>query len=333
MPVTLVEAKNNTQEDLDVQVIDEFRKESAVLDSLIFEDCVNPAGGGATLEYGYRRLITQADAAFRPLNSEYKPSNALTQKYNIELTVLGGSFQVDRVIAKLGPAASGAVALNMSQKIKGAKSKFQDAVINGDVAVDEASFDGLDKALSGSDTEWGLDKVTDWRDFDADGAPHKALDALDEWLSMLDGSPTVILGNKTALARVRACARRAGMYVQSPLDGLLGPTGRPVVRESYGDILFADPGEKPGSSDWIIPIQSRTVGEAEVTGLTDLYAYRVGLDGFHGVSTVGGELVSSWLPDFTSSGAVKTGEVELGPVGTVLKATKAATVFRNIRVR
>lgn len=46
MPVTLVEAKNNAQDDLDVQVIDEFRKESAILDALTFEDVVNPAGVG-----------------------------------------------------------------------------------------------------------------------------------------------------------------------------------------------------------------------------------------------------------------------------------------------
>ncbi|MGX1631256.1 major capsid protein [Streptomyces albidoflavus] len=334
MPVTLAEAKNNTQEDLDVTVIDEFRKESAILDSLTFDDAVNPAGGGATLEYGYRRLVTQPTAAFRALNSEYAPSNVQTQKYSIELSVLGGSFQVDRVIAKLGPAASGTVALNMAQKIKAARTKFQDAVINGDTAVEEEGFDGLDKALSGSSTEWGLDTVTDWTDFDSGTrAEHQALDAIDEWLSLLDGTPTVILGNKAALARVRAAARRAGMYTRNPVDGLMGPNGRPVVRETYGDIVFADPGDKPGSTDPIIPVESRTVGGEETAGLTDLYAYRAALDGFHGVSTMGGQLVSTWLPDFNSPGAVKTGEVELGPVGVVLKATKAATVFRNIKVR
>ncbi|MFI6860182.1 major capsid protein [Streptomyces sp. NPDC050421] len=334
MPVTLAEAKNNTQEDLDVMVIDEFRKESAILDSLTFDDVVNPAGGGATLTYGYRRLITQPTAAFRPLNSEYVPSNVTTQKYSVDLTVLGGSFEVDRVIAKLGPAASGAVALNLAQKIKAARTKFQDAVINGDVAVETDGFDGLDKALTGSATEFRAAVVTDWTDFDGGTrAEHKALDVIDEWLSLLDGSPTVILGNKTALARVRAAARRAGMYTKDPVDGLVGANGRPIVRETYGGIVFADPGDKAGASDPIIPIESRTIGGTATTGLTDLYAYRAGLDGFHGVSTVGGELVSTWLPDFTAAGAVKRGEVELGPIGVVLKATKAASVFRNIKVR
>ncbi|AFU62147.1 major capsid protein [Streptomyces phage SV1] len=334
MPVTLAEASNNAQDDVDVSVIDEFRKESAVLDSLVFADVVNPADGGDTMTYGYRRLITQPTASFRAINSEYAASEVQTQRYTVDLAVLGGSFRVDRVVSGIGPAASGAVALNMQQKIKATRTEFQDAVINGDTAVDANAFDGLDKALTGSSTEFRAGSVTDWSDFDtAARAEHKALDAIDEWLSLMDGAPTIILGNKLALARVRAAARRAGMYVKNPVEGLIGPNGRPIVREQYGDITFADPGDKAGSNTAIIPVEDRTVGGNAATGLTDLYAYRVGLDGFHGVSCIGGQVVRQWLPDFNSAGAVKTGEVELGPIGVVLKATKAATVFRNIKVR
>ena len=66
-------------------------------------------------------------------------------------------------------------------------------------------------------------------------------------------------------------------------------------------------------------------------GLTDLYAVRFGLDGFHGVA-VPGNLINTWLPDFTTAGAVKTGEVEMGPVAVVLKSSKAAAVLRNVKV-
>ncbi|MFH9038494.1 major capsid protein [Streptomyces sp. NPDC017966] len=440
MPVTLNEAKNNATDDIDVQVIDEFRKESAVLDALTFDDVVNPAGGGATLTYGYRRLVTQPTAAFRALNTEYTPSDVQTQRYSVDLAVLGGSFEVDRVIAKIGPAASGAVALNMSQKIKATKTRFQDAVINGDVVdgtdADAANgFDGLNKALSGSSTEFRPTEVTDWSDFDTNPASAQvALDALDEWLSLLDGTPTMVLGNTKALARVRALARRAGVYTRNPVEGLMGPGGRPVVRESYGDIVFIDPGDKAGSSSPIIPIETRDpdsstwtlevtgsptggtytvsvtiagntqttsgiaynasastvqsaitglfnvgsgnatvtgsavktltfigdlmdapvtvtasgagltggtspdvtvaqTGDSAVSGLTDLYAVRMGLDGFHGVTTIGGQIVSTYLPDFTTAGAVKKGEVEMGPIAVVLKATKAAAVFRNLKVQ
>jgi hypothetical protein len=334
MPVTLTEAKKNAVEDLDVAVIDEFRKESAILDTLIFDDAVNPAGGGATLDYGYRRLATQRSAAFRAINTEYTPEHVTTTKVSVTLAPLGGSFEVDRVVAKIGPAASGSVALNLQQTVKSTVTKFQDAVINGDTAVDANGFDGLDKALVGSTTEIGSGAVTDWRDFDTNPrAEYKALDAIDDFLSYLDGTPTVIFGNARALARVRAAARRSGMYVRNAIEDLTAANGQRVIREQYGDVIFMDPGNKPGTNNPIIPIVTRTVATVSTTGLTDLYAVRIGLDGFHGVSTVGGQLVQTFLPDFTTPKAVKLGEVELGPVGVALKATKAAAVLRNVRVQ
>ncbi|GIE29971.1 hypothetical protein Ait01nite_030160 [Actinoplanes italicus] len=344
MPTSLLEAKNNTNDDVDLTVIDEFRKESPILDALVFDDAVNPSGGGGTLDYGYRRLITQPTADTRAYNTEYTPTEVKTQKYTTTLAVMGGSFGIDRVLARLGAAASGAVTLNMQQKIKATRTKFQDVVINGDTAVDANSFDGLNKALAGSTTEYlpinyGITSgYLDWTDFDTDTRSHfKAQDRIDEWLSLLDGTPTLILGNKWALARIRAMARRSGMYTADPMDGLMGPNGRPIVRESYGGIVFFDPGEKAGTSDPIIPLVTRDAdgagGGGNIANLTDLYAVRIGMDGFHGVTTTDGQLVRSWLPDFNSSGAVKTGEVELGPVGVALKATRAAAVLRNIKVR
>ena len=65
MPVTLEEARRGAQDDLDTAVIDEFRKSSEVLDALVYDDVVNPAGGGATLTYGYRRLATHASSGPR----------------------------------------------------------------------------------------------------------------------------------------------------------------------------------------------------------------------------------------------------------------------------
>ena len=333
MPVSLAESKNNAQNDYDPAVIDEFRKESAVLDSLIFDDVVNPSGGGATLTYGYRRLSTQPTAATRAINSEYTPANVTTVKASVDLAVLGGSFEVDRVVSTIGPAASAAVELNLRQKIKATVTKFQDEVINGDVSVDANGFDGLDKALIGSSTEFGAGAVSNWSDLDTVASTsHKALDSLDEFLALLDGTPTVILGNAKALAKIRAIVRRTSSYVKEPIEGLVGQDGRPIYRESYGGVIFADPGNKAGTNDPIIPIVTRTVATVSTTNLTDLYAYRVGLDGFHGVSTVGGRLVQTWLPDFSTAGAVKKGEVELGPIGVALKATKAAAVFRNVKI-
>ncbi|MCB4871612.1 phage capsid protein [Bifidobacterium pseudocatenulatum] len=325
MAVTLAEAKNNALEDYDPFVIDEFRKSSVILDSLIFDDAVNPAGGGATLDYSYRRQETQPTAEFRAINTEYSPSTTTTKKYSTTLAVLGGAFEIDRILANIGPKGSDEVTRNINEKVKAAITLFQDTVINGDVGVNDKAFDGLDKALTGSSTEMKPTSGTyDWTDLEGEKG-NTAIDTLDEFLDLLDGTPTIVVGNKKALARVRAMVRRTSMYVREPIDGLANANGRPISRESYGGILFADAGEKAGSNDPIIPIAT--------DGTTSLYAYRVGLDGFCGITTTDGTLVKTWLPDFTQPGAVHRGEVELGPVGVALKATKAAGVLRKIKVR
>lgn len=335
MAITLADAKLNTMDDLDLAVIDEFIKSSWLMDAMTFDDCVNPAGGGATLTYGYTRVVTERGAAFRAINSEYTDAQAARQRYTTDLKPLGGSFSVDRVLANLGPEASNEVSFQLDQVIKSSTTKFQDAVINGDTAVDANGFDGLDKALVGSTTEYipnsGTTKYVDWTNatITSEVAAQQALDQLDEWLTLLNGTPGAILGNTKSIGRLRALARRAGFYTRSRDD-----FGRLI--ESYGDIPLVDLGAKPASSNPIIPIATRDPDGAgaggNITNLTDIYAVRFGLDAFHGVSVKGGNLVQTWLPDFSTAGAVKKGECEVGPVSVCLKATKAAAVFRNIKV-
>ena len=240
MAVTLAEAKNNALEDYDPFVIDEFRKSSVILDSLIFDDAVNPAGGGATLDYSYRRQETQPTAEFRAINTEYSPSTTTTKKYSTTLAVLGGAFEIDRILANVGPKGSDEVTRNINDKVKAAITLFQDTVINGDVGVNDKAFDGLDKALTGSSTEMKpTSGAYDWTDLEGEKG-NKAIDTLDEFLDLLDGTPTIVVGNKKALARVRAMVRRTSMYVREPIDGLANANGRPISRESYGGILCAD---------------------------------------------------------------------------------------------
>lgn len=332
MPVTLAEASRGTVPALDARVIDEFRKLSPMLDALPFDPAVNPAGGGATWSYQYRRLVTQRGAAFRQINTEYTPSEVETQIFTSNLAPLGGSFQIDRVLNDVGPAAASELNLQMSQVIKASTAFFSDQVINGDTAVTSYGFDGLSKALAASSTELGTTAVSNWTDLSDTNKQMNVLDQLDDFLQALNGAPTMLIGNKYILSRVRAVARRAGMYVRNPIEGLLNAQGNPIVREQYGEITFVDAGEKAGSSNLVIPNRSATVGGVAQTGLTDLYAVRIGLDGFHGVSFAGRNIVRQFLPDFTTPGAVKTGEVELGPIGVALKATKAAAVLRNIKV-
>ena len=46
-------------------------------------------------------------------------------------------------------------------------------------------------------------------------------------------------------------------------------------------------------------------------GTSSIYAVSLGLNGFHGISPTGNKLITSYMPDLSKPGAVKTGEVEL----------------------
>lgn len=319
MAITLAEAQKNVQDDLQMGVIDEFRKSSYILDNITFDDAVSPTGGGATLTYGYTRLITQPTAAFRAINSEYAPQTVTKQRYTTDLKVFGGSFEVDRIIAGMGGIIN-EVTLQIQQKVKAARALFNDTVINGDSAVSEIAFDGLEKALTGSSTEYIPTSAIDLSSSSAVDSNWKVFtDILDEFIMGLDGRPSFLAGNLKMIAKIRACARRAGSYTTTK-DNF----GQQI--EAYDTIPLVDLGEKPGTTDPVSAIL--TGGDA---GLTSLYAVRLGMDGFHGVSMAGQPPVKTWLPDFTTAGAVKKGEVEM-VAAVALKATKAAGVMRKIKV-
>ena len=318
MAVTLAQAKLNVQDDLQLGIIDEFRKNNWLLDHITFDDCVSPTGGGATPTYAYTRLITQPTAAFRAINNEYTPQEVTRQRFTTDIKVFGGSYEIDRVIADMGGIVS-EVELQQSQKVKAAQALFNDTFINGDSATNANAFDGLDKAVTGSATECNASgSAIDLSTSAAVTNNYMAfLDMLDEFLMTLDGTPSVIMGNTKMIAKLRACARRATMYQATKND-----FGEQV--EMYGNVPFIDLGAKAGTNDPVIA----TDGTA---GTTSLYVARLGLDGVHAVSFAGVAPVKTWLPDFNTAGAVKKGEVEMN-AAIVVKATKAAGVFRKIKV-
>lgn len=319
MPVTLEEAKKNVQDDLQMGVIDEFQKSNWILEHITFDDAVSPTGGGATPTYSYTRLKTQPTAQFRAINTEYTPSEVQKERHFVDIKVFGGSYQIDRVLANMGGIVS-EVDLQQSQKIKAAQALFNDTFINGDSAVDTNAFDGLEKALVGSSTEYNTGStVIDLSTSQMITENYQYfLDMLDEFLQSLDGTPSFIAGNTKLISKLRACARRAAMYQTTKTDW-----GTQV--ESYGNIPFVDLGAKPGSNNDVVATDADK-------GTTSLYVARLGLDGLHGVSFAGVAPVQTWLPDFSTAGAVKTGEVEMN-AAIALKATKAAGAFRNIKVK
>lgn len=340
MALTLAQAKVGMANKVDQMVVDEFRRSSLLLDSLIFDDAVSPTGG-STLVYGYQRIVTPSMADFRAINEEYTPNEAVRTQINVNLKVFGGAFEIDRVIAQSAGAID-EVDLQLKQKIKSAVNLFHYIVINGDTAVNAKAFDGLDVILTGSDTEYNttaIDLSTQAKIVDNGLA---FLGKLDDFLALLDGKPSFLMGNSKMINRLKAVARYAG-YLTPSEDAFGRPVetynGIPLLDLEKSLVLVSDGNTPPVYTKELVdtvPIYSVTTGTGEnavtVSGLTDLYAIRIGLDGFHGVSLNGDKLVKTWLPNFEEAGAVKKGEVEMVSA-IALKATKSAGVFRKIKVQ
>ncbi|WP_077735638.1 major capsid protein [Bacillus sonorensis] len=331
MPITLQQAKVGMADHIDQKVIDEFRRSSLLLDNLTFDNAVSPGTGGSTLTYGYTRLKTPSTAGFRAINNEYTANEADRENIYVDLKIFGGSFEIDRVIQDTSGQIN-EMEFQMRQKIIGASNLFHYTVINGDSAVDSNAFDGLDKALTGSNTELNANIATDLsNDSGLESNKFAFLDLLDTFLSELDGRPSMLMGNSKLITKIKAVARRAG-YLTKSEDAF----GRTVT--GYDGIPLVDLGYfyNGTSTVPVVPIESRDLDGAgsdpETTGLTDLYAVSLGMDGFHGVSPTGNSVIRTFLPDFSAPGAVKKGEVEM--VGAVaLKATRKAGVLRNIKVQ
>lgn len=327
MAVTLAQAQLNTQDDIQSGVIDEFRKSSYILDNIQFHQAVAPTGQGGTLTYGYTRVKTEAPANTRAINSEYDRVEATKERATVDLAIFGGAYSIDRVLAKVPTALVDEVVFQTEQHVKSTRSLFHDLVVNGDTAGDATEFDGLNVFLTGTTTEANTTAHVDFSTMAKIKENAETWDlAMKRWLRSLDGRPDVLACNSDLAATLESVGRVLGYYSQTE-DAF----GRPVT--TYAGIPIIDLGDKPASADPVVGIFERTFGSTDIDGLTDLYAWRFGMDALHGVAPVGApaDLVQVWLPDFSTAGAVKPGEVEM-VAAVVLKKSRAAGVFRNILV-
>ena len=325
MAITLAEAKVGMADKVDQKVVDTFRRSSLLLDKLVFDNAISPGTGGSTLTYGYIQLKTPSTAAVRQINSEYTAGEAKREEKTTKAVVMGGKFQIDRVLIGTAGAVD-ELAFQTEQKVKATANYFNNLVINGNKASSGTgvlnTFDGLDKLLTGTETE-----ITSAVDVSTEALMNSnynaLLDEVDGFLSALDGKPSMLLMNNKMLAKMRSAARRAGYYSKTRDE-----FGRQV--ETYNDIPMYDMGKYYNGTN-TVDIIPETAASTSAEGKTDIYAVTIGLDGFHGVSPTGSKVINSYMPDLSKPGAVKDGEVEL-VAGVALKNTNKAGVLRGIKI-
>lgn len=259
MALTLAQAAVLSENDLQRGVIETFVIESRVLDRLP----LLPVEGNA---YAYNEEGTLPGVEFRAVNSAYTESTGVINQKTESLVILGGDADVDTFIVQTRGNLNDQRAAQTRMKVKSAVYKFQDGFINGDVAVDANSFDGLKKRLTGAQV---IAAATNGMSVlgTSDADRHAFLDKLDEAIAAVE-NPQVLYMNADIRAKLRSSARRLTMY-----DQTRDTFGRSIER--YNGIELVDIGTKSDGTTKIIP-QTETQGSSSVA--SSIYIVGFGQD-------------------------------------------------------
>ena len=311
----LADVKVGLVDDLQATVIDELVKSTYLFEKIGFEPVASLVGGGAGWSYAYNKVKEESTSEFRDINGKYKDSVALTERKNVDLKILGGSFSIDRALRDTGGAPE-QVAFQLAQKIKAVKAGFCNAIVNGAVIKDSKQFDGLDTLLTGSSTEivaggtgFDLSTFTKVKDKAAEFVA-----VLDDFLSILVEKPDALMGNSKMINKIKAIAKIVGTNTETKDD-----FGRSI--DAYDGIALIDLGEYKGA-----PVVAINAGK------TSLYAVKFGAQAFHAISPAGASLVDTIAPDFTQASEQVRGLIELR-AAVVLKHSKSCGVIRKIKVQ
>jgi hypothetical protein len=320
MAMTLNDMKVGMTDKVSEQVVDIFVRESEILQVLPFDNCVSPSGG-STLTYTYLQTLLPSMAAFRGLNTEYAANEATLFKRSADLKIFGGKFSMDRVL-KQAEGKFNNMAFQMEQKIKAAVGLFHYTLINGDATTNALEFDGLDKMLVGTTSEFNADGAIDI------STMAKLKENADQFYEMLQNlikatEADALLLNTATISKIQTMARILGYKTESE-----EAFGKKIT--TMDGVRFMDL-KNVYSNDDGSPVATPCV-PVSAEGLTDIYSVKFDVnDGFHGVTLTGNSGITQYVPDFTKPGAVKDGEVEM-VAATVLKNTAHAGVLRNIKL-
>lgn len=315
MAITLSDIKIGRADKYDRMVIDTFMRKSAILAAMPFDNCISPSGG-STLTYGYIRLKTSPAAEGRAINSDYTAAPATKEAVTTDLQIMGGKYEIDRVLADAAPDE---IAFQTEEKIQATVNRYHWLFVNGD-KNNPTEFDGLAKIVDGSVTDFdgsGIDLST----MNTANAL-KITEALDTAILAMKERPTYILANSKAIVKIQSAAKQLGYLTQA--EDAFGKQVR-----AYDGIPMIDLGryynETLGSDTEIIGID-------DASGKTDIYLVALSMSGAHGITLKGDKAITSRLPNFSEAGAVKSGDVEF-VAGLAVKNTRAIARIKDVQVQ
>lgn len=292
--ITLDELATNSDSKLVQGFVNEIITDSYLLSAMTFDDCLTSTGT-SDLSYSYKRVKTPMEAKFRALNSEPAKTKPEIDRITTSVAILSDSWDMDRVAKD---AAEDLYALYLEESKNAIIRGFNKTVINGDTDSEADGFDGLDKAVKGTSTD--MTSKVDLSSITKESALAFA-EEMDTFLSLLMRTPDVLMVSPSMKVKINAICRVLGL----------------------SNVTMDSAGRRINSWDTIRIEELRDGALAT----NDIYAACLGMDGFHGITLKGGNAVTVALPDWTSPGAVKSGDAEF-VCGCALKATKAAGVLR-----
>jgi hypothetical protein len=275
--VTLAQAAVLSQNELQRGVLETFVQESVVLDRIPFKDIEGNA-------YAYNEEGTLPGVEFRAVNAAYSESTGTVNQKTETLVILGGDADVDTFIQKTRGNVNDQRATQDRMKVKAISYAWQNALINGDVAVDANSFDGLKKRLTGGQIlDHGVNGLPILGNGGTDA--HTFFDFLENLIALvpgLNGDNGALYMNTLVRGKILAAMRRLNIAIE-PIGRLPEPvrvsvTAGTRVNQSqlptYNGIPLIDIGTKADNT-LIIP-QTETQGASAVA--SSIYAVKFGED-------------------------------------------------------
>lgn len=296
--LTLLEHAKLSPSPLVQGVVEIIASENPVLLSMPFMTINGPA-------FVYNVEGTLPGVAFRGINESYSESTGVINPQSEKLTISGGESDYDTFLVQTGTGDNDARAVHDGMKAKALSLKWGKVFFDGDSEAEPREFDGVNKRLTGGQHVQL-----------ASGGATLTLGKLDEMIDAIQGTPNLLLMNKTMRRKVTNLANGTAAVTISqdqlgrPMTNYAGiPIGLVEDDEAGNPILGFD--EDDGASN---------------LDTTSIYAVKFGMDTFHGIQK--GPVDVRNLGELDSKPAVRT-RIEWF-AAMVLKHPKAAARLSRI---
>jgi hypothetical protein len=253
MTTTKAEAAKLTQDMMLRGVIETVVKESSVLAVLPFMQVVGSA-------LTYNREETMPQASFFDPGDVWIAESPTWTTHTQELKIIGGDADVDSFLQQTYSDPNDLEAVVLESRAKAVAHKWSDSFFNGDSSIDPKSFDGLRELVPEAQTISAGD----------DGG-ELTLDRMDELIDLVrPGRPDALLMHKRTRRKLSSLRRESGNLLETDVDAF----GRRALFYDGIPLLVDD----------FMPIDE-DLGSG--TGLSSIYAVKLGSDGVMGVENQG----------------------------------------------